>query len=90
MTTASSHGSYLPPTGWLDVPEVEKEGPGPLFLLAMVLVGLALRFFMLDSQSLWVDEIMTWEMVRPGVGLDVWYPTLDYIQGPWYQGVLWR
>ncbi len=89
MITKENQGSYLPATGWLDEAKTAYEGPGFVFLLVLTLVGLALRLFKLNEQSLWVDEMMTWEMVRPGAGLIFWQQTLDSIQGPLYQAVIW-
>lgn len=89
MTKSQTQGSYLPPAGWLDDVKSTREGPGLLFLLAMTLVALVLRFYRLDGQSLWVDELLTWAMVRPGHGLHFWTQTLDSIQGPLFQVVIW-
>lgn len=84
--------SLVPPRGWLDADREElpgEGGPGLQFLLLMTVLGLVVRFYGLMAQSLWVDELLTWKMIRPGAGLHFVEQILDSIQGPLYMAIAW-
>jgi 4-amino-4-deoxy-L-arabinose transferase-like glycosyltransferase len=79
----------VPAASWLDA-ETKDDAPlGPGFLLMITLLGLFLRFYALTSQSLWVDEIMSWSAIRPGAGLHFVEQIRDAIQGPLYLAITW-
>jgi len=81
--------SLVPAGDWLS-DEAGESLPGFAWLLLGVsILGAAIRLYRLDGQSLWVDEIMTWRQVRPGVGLEFWPQIRDAIQGPLDQAILW-
>ncbi|PID82017.1 hypothetical protein CSA17_01035 [bacterium DOLJORAL78_65_58] len=81
--------TLVPPRDWLDSPFEEQEGPGAVFLLAMTLLAAGLRFYHLAGASLWVDEILTWQMIDPARGLSLPTQFFDAIQGPLYLLVIW-
>ena len=82
--------AFLPPAGWLDREQPEDSVPvGWPFLIGVTVVAAALRLFRLGYQSLWVDEIMTWKMVRPDAVLVFWEQITDAIQGPLYLAAIW-
>ncbi len=81
--------SLVPPPGWLTPREESRPGPGGTFLLIMTLLAAAVRLYGLRDQSLWVDEMLTWQAVRPGVGLAFLEQVRDTIQGPLYMAVIW-
>jgi len=60
-----------------------------MFLVLVTALAALVRLFHLGSQSLWVDEIITWRMVQPGVGLQFWEQIRDAIQGPLYLATVW-
>jgi 4-amino-4-deoxy-L-arabinose transferase-like glycosyltransferase len=83
-------GSWTPDAAWLSPPgNTETPRFGWLFLILVTLLAGLVRFFQLDHQSLWVDEIITWRSCRPGVGLEFWEQIGDNIQGPLFLAVLW-
>ena len=63
--------------------------PGGGFVLAATLLAAALRLYGLTAQSLWVDEVLTWKLVRPEAGLVLFEQLRDNIQGPLHLAVLW-
>ncbi len=79
----------VPPPGWLGQARDGQEPLSPGFLAAATVLGAALRLGGLLHQSLWVDEIRTWAMVKPGVGLHFLEQVRDAIQGPLYVAVVW-
>lgn len=85
--TAAHH--LVPPPDWLDTRAPDDEGPSTGFLLAVTLVAAALRFIDLTGPSLWVDELLTWQVVRPGPDRIFHEQILDCIQGPLYMTVVW-
>jgi len=89
MSLPTVAGSLVPPAGWLSS---ESDEPSPVdvrFLLWATLLAATVRLFGLTAQSLWVDELMSWEMVRPGLGLSFFEQIGDAIQGPLFLGALW-
>lgn len=87
--TNAAGGLHLPRPDWLDD---QGDGGTPLspgFLLAATLLAALLRFHHLTSASLWVDELMTWNHIRPGAGLVFLEQIRDSIQGPLYQAAAW-
>ncbi len=81
--------SFVPQSHWLHPPRLEDRNFGWTFLLAMTLVGGALRLLELTGQSLWIDELLTWQAIRPGSGLGFWVQVGDSIQGPLYLAAIW-
>ncbi|MFO7607725.1 MAG: glycosyltransferase family 39 protein [Candidatus Krumholzibacteriia bacterium] len=80
---------FVPPAGWLGPAAGEAPGLSAPFLVAATLLGAVLRLAGLTRQSLWVDEAMTWQAVRPGAGLQFLEQVRDSIQGPLYTAVVW-
>jgi 4-amino-4-deoxy-L-arabinose transferase-like glycosyltransferase len=90
MTPDHRRSPFVPPADWLADVDAPSEGaPGAGFLLGMTLLAAAPRLLGLRAQSLWVDEILTWQTIRPGAGLDFWEQLHDTIQGPLYTAVAW-
>jgi mannosyltransferase len=90
MTPDHRRSPFVPPADWLaDVDAPQEGAPGAGFLLAMTLLAALPRLAGLTAQSLWVDEILTWHAVRPGIGLDFWQQLHDTIQGPLFTAVAW-
>lgn len=81
--------SLAPPANWLNAPVEDITELGPLFLVMTTLLAAGVRLFGLTDQSLWVDEIMTWAMIKPGAGLDFFEQITDAIQGPLYLALTW-
>ncbi len=79
----------IPRSDWLGADQPEGGRDFGLLLAAVTVLALALRLYRLDGQSLWVDELMTFNQIRPGAGLVFWRQILDAIQGPLYQALLW-
>lgn len=86
---SSTQFHLAPPQNWLGNSWEDDSHPGWGFLLAMTLLGATLRLYHLAGASLWVDEILTWNMIRPDQDLDLWTQVLDAIQGPLYLLVIW-
>jgi len=83
------HRHLVPPAGWLSPPAEPDQAPSPGFLLGVTLLAAALRFFELTGQSLWVDEMLTWQVVGPDLGRSFFEQIGDCIQGPLYMSVIW-
>jgi len=83
-----SDHSLVPAAGWLEGRE-RGTGPGVRYLILVTLLAAALRLIHLGRQSLWIDEIMTWQSVRPGLDLGFWQQLADAIQGPLYLAAVW-
>lgn len=81
--------SLVPPPGWLGPASGERTPLSAGFLALATLLAAVLRLGGLTRQSLWVDELMTWQMIRPGAGLDFLEQVRDSIQGPLYVAVTW-
>ncbi|MEN8007393.1 MAG: hypothetical protein ABFS42_10285 [Candidatus Krumholzibacteriota bacterium] len=82
-------GSLVPPAGWAAESGNEQIRLTPGFLFLVTLLGAVLRLYSLTGQSLWVDELLTWQMIRPGVPAGYLEQLLDSIQGPLYMAVAW-
>ncbi|MBK7045883.1 MAG: glycosyltransferase family 39 protein [bacterium] len=90
MTPDHRRSPFVPPADWLADVDAPNEGaPGAGFLLGMTLLAAVPRLLGLRAQSLWVDEILTWQAIRPGIGLDFWEQLHDTIQGPLYTAIAW-
>lgn len=90
MTPDHRRSPFVPPADWLADVDAPNEGaPGAGFLLGMTLLAAVPRLLGLRAQSLWVDEILTWNAIRPGIGLDFWEQVHDTIQGPLYTAIAW-
>ncbi len=89
MTDPTRLSPLVPPRGWLRAAPSGLEPASPAFLLAVTALAMALRLVALTQQSLWVDEILTWHLVRPGVGLVFLEQIRDNIQGPLFLAVVW-
>jgi len=59
------------------------------FVLVLTAVAAVLRLFALTRQSLWVDEILTWQAIQPGGSLLFVEQFFDTIQGPVYLAAIW-
>lgn len=81
--------SMVPPADWLR-PQVQRPRDcGVAYLLLVTVLALILRLWRLDAMSLWIDEIMTWNLIAPGRGLDFREQILLAYQGPLYPAVAW-
>jgi 4-amino-4-deoxy-L-arabinose transferase-like glycosyltransferase len=81
--------TFVPSRNWLREDTTETADLGAGFLLVMTLLSAGLRFYRLDGVSLWVDEILTWNMIRPDASLDFWTQIWDAIQAPLYLLFVW-
>ncbi len=89
LNPTSTSGSLVPPAGWAGPLDHESAPISPAYLLLVTVLGAALRLYGLTAQSLWVDEILSWHMIRPGVPVGYLEQVLDSIQGPLYTAVAW-
>ena len=89
MAQLSVNHPFTLPNDWLSDGKTESSAIDPRFLVLVTILAAGLRLFAIDSQSLWVDEIMTWEQIRPDIGFGFFTQMLDSIQGPLYQAILW-
>jgi len=89
MARSDQAPSFVPHPRWLHPPQVQDKEFSWAFLTAMTLVGAVLRLLALTGQSLWVDELLTWNAVQPGGDLRFLEQVLDTIQGPLYLAVIW-
>ncbi len=82
--------TWVPERGWL---RPDRAGPDAgvsgRFLTMATVLAVAVRFYHLGSQSLWVDEAMTWNMARPDGGLSFAQQVGEEIQGPLYLALVW-
>lgn len=81
--------TLVPPQDWLRDDKIEESPLSVGFLLASTLLAAVLRFYRLDGASLWVDEILTWNMIRPDHGLSMMQQVWDAIQSPLYLLIVW-
>jgi len=82
--------AWVPDPGWLRPDRTTpEEGVSGRFLLLVTLLAAAVRLYHLGFQPLWVDEEMTWAMVRPDAGLSLGQQLRDEIQGPLYLAAVW-
>jgi len=84
-----NNGSFVPRHDWLRENKTDETQLSIGFLLASTLLAAILRFYRLDGASLWVDEILTWNMIRPDRDLDLLGQVWAAIQAPVYLLVVW-
>lgn len=89
MVASPSSRKFVPPPDWLQGDFVEDPDLGTPFLLMVTALAALLRFYDLTGPSLWVDEIMSWQTIRPGGGLNFLEQITDAIQGPLYLALTW-
>ena len=89
MIFTSGTGSLVPSANWAAGQDADKSGLGLGFLVMATVLGAVLRLYGLTGQSLWVDEMLTWQMIRPGIPAGFLEQILDSIQGPLYLAVVW-
>ena len=89
MTSSNPSASFVPHDSWLDPADSRLQTAGGGFLVFVTLLGALVRVYGLTSQSLWVDELMSWTAIRPGAGLDYLEQIRDAIQGPLYLALTW-
>lgn len=89
MNMTSRTGSLVPPNDWATDNGAGQIGLSSGFLVVATLLGAVLRLYSLTGQSLWVDELLTWQMIRPGIPAGFLEQILDSIQGPLYLAVIW-
>lgn len=89
MVDKDRHSPLVPPRGWLRDESPEPELLSPAFLLAATALAALLRLALLTGQSLWVDEVMSWQLVRPDAGLVFLEQVRDNVQGPLHLAILW-
>lgn len=86
---ATAGGSLVPPEGWASVRERGSGGCGAGYLVLVTALAALLRLWRLDGMSLWIDEVMTWNLVTPDHGLSFGEIMRLAYQGPLYPAVLW-
>ncbi|MHB8079715.1 MAG: glycosyltransferase family 39 protein [Candidatus Krumholzibacteriia bacterium] len=86
-----AQSAWVPDPAWLHPERAaqDREEISPGFLLLVTLLAAAVRIYHLGWQPLWVDEGMTWDMIRPDAGLLFGRQLLDEIQGPLYLAAVW-
>ena len=89
MNKTNRTGSLVPPADWAADEVAGQVGLSSGFLLMATLLGALLRLYSLAGQSLWVDELLTWQVIRPGIPTGFFEQILDSIQGPLYMAVVW-
>lgn len=89
MNSPSRTGSLVPPADWASGKDAVAVGISPGFLIMATVLGAVLRLYMLTGQSLWVDEMLTWQTIRPGIPAGFFEQIFDSIQGPLYMAVTW-
>jgi 4-amino-4-deoxy-L-arabinose transferase-like glycosyltransferase len=89
MKDAASPSSLVPAADWARGDPDPGTHLSPRFLVLATLLGAALRFLELTGQSLWVDELLTWQMIRHGIPASYLEQFFDSIQGPLYGAVVW-
>lgn len=89
MNAKSTATSWAPAAAWLAPENGAGDTLGGRYLLLVTLLAAVLRCYRLTGQSLWVDEIMSWAMMRPDAGLNFLEQIRDAIQGPLYLAVTW-
>ena len=90
MSNVFDSSSLVPEDDWLQgSKQADGLGAGGSFLLGATLLAGVLRIYGLMSQSLWVDEMLTWQTIRPGAEIHFLEQILDSIQGPLYMAVIW-
>jgi len=85
-------GKALEGDSGADLGTSQPDGAWPLsarIIVLLTLAAAALRLLRLDHQSLWVDELMTFQQIRPDRNLDFWEQIRQNVQGPLYLSVLW-
>ena len=66
-----------------------RETPRGSFLVAATALAAVLRFLSLGDHPLWIDEYMTWQMLRPVVEHGFWEQVGDAYQSPLTIAALW-
>ncbi len=89
MNQTTRTGSLVPPADWVAGNNAIASGISPGFLVMATVLGAVLRFYQLTGQSLWVDEMLTWLMIRPGIQAGFFEQIFDSIQGPLYMAITW-
>lgn len=89
MIPSSRSGSLVPPADWASGSDTAEARVSPGFLIMATALGAVLRLYLLTGQSLWVDEMLTWQTIRPGIAAGFLEQILDSIQGPLYMAVTW-
>ena len=81
-------GSLVPPPGWFSPEERRRERRLDLLIgLLATLLALVVRLHDLGRHPFWIDEFLTWQLVRPG--LDFWEQVRDVYQGPLFHALVW-
>lgn len=88
-TNSGGRSVLVPPAQWMRSPDNPKRTPPWTFVVVITVLAGALRLLWLTKQSLWVDELLTWQAIRPGGSLGFVEQFLDTIQGPLYLAVVW-
>ncbi len=89
MTGPDQTPSFVPHSRWLQRTSFSDDSFSWGFLATMTVVGALVRLLELTGQSLWVDEMLTWQAIRPLGELGFWEQVADTIQGPLYLAVVW-
>ncbi len=80
---------FAPPADWLATRNETTGFPGWSFLILVTLLASLLRFYRLDAAGLWIDEVLTWLVIKPQPGLSFFDQIGDTIQGPLFMAVVW-
>jgi mannosyltransferase len=89
MKTRIAARNLIPSQGWANPAPSDDSPVGLGYLLLITALAAVIRGYQLTGQSLWVDEVMSWAMMRPGAGLNFLEQVRDAIQGPLYLAVTW-
>lgn len=92
MQDRNDGATLVPPAGWLsDADEglASRRGAGFLFLAGATALAALLRLYGLMNQSLWVDELLTWQTIGTRLNGRFLEQMIDCIQGPLYMAVAW-
>jgi 4-amino-4-deoxy-L-arabinose transferase-like glycosyltransferase len=89
MNLSRRTGSLVPPPAWADANAAASPGLTRGFVVMVTLLGAVLRLYQITGQSLWVDEMLTWQTIRPGIAAGFGEQILDSIQGPLYMAIVW-
>ena len=89
MSDPGTAGALASRPDWLADGDQDDASPGAAYLLLVTILAAILRLVHLDTMSLWIDEVFTWEMVAPGRGLEFSEQILAAYQGPLYHAAVW-
>ncbi|MFT5234568.1 MAG: mannosyltransferase [Candidatus Krumholzibacteriia bacterium] len=81
--------SLVPPAEWMQRDSESEQTVPWSFVMTITAFAAVLRLYAISSQSLWIDELLTWQAIQPGGELRFLEQFLDTIQGPLYLALAW-